>query len=77
LRESLFLWCFAPHAGKSGLDFLLETGDPFAIGGLGMKSFSRNGAKEEKVLDLKALDFLILKTLRLCGFARELIRAGC
>jgi hypothetical protein len=46
-------------------------------------SFARNGgeveeflaqrrkdAKEEKVLDLNALDFLILKTLRLCAFAR-------
>jgi hypothetical protein len=59
------------------LDLLLEAGDEFAVGGLGMKRFSRKGAKEGKVLDLNALDFLILKTLRLCGFARELIRAGC
>jgi hypothetical protein len=48
LRESLFRRLLTPHAGEGGLDLLLETGDQFAIGGLGTKSFSRRGAKTQR-----------------------------
>ncbi len=39
---------FPPHAGEGGLDLLPEAGDQFAIGGLGMKSFSRKGAETQR-----------------------------
>jgi hypothetical protein len=47
LRESFFDEFLTPDAGEGGLDFVLEAGDEFAVGGLGMKSFSRKGAETQ------------------------------
>jgi hypothetical protein len=44
----LLRWLLTPHAGEGGLDLLLEAGDPFAVGGLGMKIFSRKAAETQR-----------------------------